>query len=76
MSADVGSLLGMFEYGLALYRGDGVTMDKASVAADDGLPDAISIYAQMLKNGDGIPINRTEASKYYAKLSYAGLIFT
>ena len=50
-------------------KGNADTLDKQEtakymkMAADNGNADAMNYYAQMLENGDGIPIDYKEASK-------------
>ncbi|KAK8890602.1 hypothetical protein M9Y10_035381 [Tritrichomonas musculus] len=60
----------MYYYGMMLYEGRGIPMNKKEagkylkMAADAGYANAMKDYSYMLSNGDGIPIDKKEAKRY------------
>ncbi|KAK8845724.1 hypothetical protein M9Y10_020642 [Tritrichomonas musculus] len=61
----------LFDYGLKLYQGKGVPVDKKAaakylqMAIEKDSYDAMFLYGQMLENGDGISPDPSKAIEYY-----------
>jgi hypothetical protein len=73
-SADQGRAEAQFKYGVMLFYGDGISMNKSLAAhyfklsADQGQADAQFNFGVMLFHGDGISMNKSLAA-HYLKLS-------
>ena len=71
IAADQGDSDAMYNYGLMLYKGEGIEMNKEEacryykMAADKGDIDAMNYYGLMLEKGEGVSMNKEEACRYF-----------
>lgn len=73
-----GNCLAMYEYGMMLFTGNRIPIDKPKAAeyfkkaSNYNFPVAMIQYCYMLLNGDGIPIDKSKAIEYYKKAADLG----